>query len=317
LGSSYERGRNAEETAREWLQKKYDASFSKRNLEIGSKSNGKPAMHNFDLVSEDNQIVAEVKSHQLTKSGNIPSGKISDTYEACFMLEKISAKKKLLILTDPKFYEIFKRYSEGKIPKEIEILPLLSSNEDKKSGVVRTTTLRSKSEKPKKIEFDIFWPKLKSWLSGRQRIVNWTANSEEIGEDFEAVHAGGNYIIVYPESALCVQRVPKNAFKVIYENWDGYVTGLIPRSHFVKGPISSSRFTKYTISIIHQYLNNQESKKIWRTRLLLKNHYVTNLIQHCFGFVCSIDIATNELLCWKWRNNPIYLFESLFQCHAC
>lgn len=63
MSSSYERGNKAEKTAREWLQNEFNIPFSKRNLRVGWKSDGKPAMHNFDLVSEDGQIVAEVKSH--------------------------------------------------------------------------------------------------------------------------------------------------------------------------------------------------------------------------------------------------------------
>jgi hypothetical protein len=261
LSSTYERGRDAENAAKKWLQNKFNTSFSRRNLQVGSKSNGKPAIHNFDLVSQDNQIVAEVKSHQLTKGGNIPSGKISDTYQACFMLEKVSAKKKLLILTDCKFYEIFTRYSEGKISKEIEIVLLSNGNEVKKPNDVRITPLQSMLEKSKKTDFGVFWFRLTSWLSRRQRIMNWTVKSGEIGEDFEAVHAGGNYVIVYPKSALRVQRVPKNDFKVIYEKWDEYIAELIPRSYFVKGPIVHSRFSKYIISIIHQCLNSKKSER--------------------------------------------------------
>jgi len=147
-------------------------------------------MHNFDLVSEDNHIVAEVKSHQLTKGGNVPSGKISDTYQACFMLEKVSAKKKLLILTDSRFYEIFRRYSEGKISEEIEIVFLPNRNEAKKPSDVKTMTSQYTLENPKKTDFGIFWSRLTSWLSHRQRIINWTVKSGEIGENFEVVYAG-------------------------------------------------------------------------------------------------------------------------------
>lgn len=260
MGSSYGRGRNAEEAAKKWLQNEFNTSFSRRNLQVGSKSNGKLAMHNFDLVSQNNQIVGEVKSHQLTKSGNIPSGKISDTYQACFMLEKVSAKKKLLILTDLRFHEIFKRYSEGKISKEIEIV-LLHGDEGLKPADLKAMTVQSKPKEPKKTDFEIFWSKMKTWLSDRRRIANWTANSGEIGEDFEAEHAGGNYIFVYPKSALRKQRVPKKDFEVIYEKWDEYVERLIPRYYFFKGPIARSRFTKYTISIIHQCLSRKEFKK--------------------------------------------------------
>lgn len=251
MNSSYERGKKAEEIGKEWLQKKFGFSFSKRNLQIGWKSDGKPAMHNFDFVSGDGQIVAEVKSHQLTRSGNVPSGKISDTYKACLMLEKVSAQKKFLILTDSKFYEIFKRYSDGKISKEIEIV-LLANGNIKKPNSVKTMSFRSKSKKLEKTNFDIFWSELTSCLSNKQHIINWTVDKGEIGEDFEALYAGGNYIIAYPKSAG-VQKIPKKDFKIIYENWNGYVAGIIPRSHFAHGPIARSRFTKYILSILHQY----------------------------------------------------------------
>jgi len=249
LSSSYERGRNAEETAKNWLQNRFRISFSRRNLQVGTKPNRQPAMHNFDLVSEDNHIVAEVKSHQLTKGGNVPSGKISDTYQACF------------ILTDSRFYEIFRRYSEGKISKEIEIVLLPYRNEAKKPSGVKATTSQDARKKSKKTDFGIFWSRLTSWLSHKQRIINWTVKSGEIGENFEAVYAGGDYVIVYPKSALYVQKAPKNDFKVIYEKWDEYVAKLIPRAYFVKGPIAHSRFSKYIISIIHQYLNSKKSER--------------------------------------------------------
>lgn len=261
MSSSYERGRNAEEIAKNWLQNRFRISFSRRNLQVGTKPNRQPAMHNFDLVSEDNHIVAEVKSHQLTKGGNVPSGKISDTYQACFMLEKVSAKKKLLILTDSRFYEIFRRYSEGKISEEIEIVFLPNRNEAKKPSDVKTMTSQYTLENPKKTDFGIFWSRLTSWLSHRQRIINWTVKSGEIGENFEAVYAGGDYITVYPKSALYVQKAPKNDFKLIYEKWDEYVAKLIPRSYFVKGPIAHIRFSKYIISIIHQYLNSKKAER--------------------------------------------------------
>jgi len=256
MTSSYERGNKAEKMAREWLQNKFNTTFSRRNLQIGWKSDGKPAMHNFDFVSEDGQMIAEVKSHRLTKSGNIPSGKISDTYKACLVLEKVTARKKFLILTDPKFYEVFTRYSDGKISKEIEITLYGGREVSEKSGDVKATLTPCKVEKSEKVDFDTFWSALTSWLSGKKRIVNWTVHSGEIGEGFDAVYISGNYVIVYPRSAV-VQRTPKSDFKIMYENWDGYVAGLIPRSHFVNGPIARSRFTKYVISIIHQCLSGK------------------------------------------------------------
>ena len=130
-------------------------------------------------------------------------------------------------------------------------------NLGRKPSSVKPVPFQNKPEKSKRTDFGIFWSKLTSWLSNKQYIINWTVNSEEIGENFEPVYlGGGNYISVYPESAR-VQKVPKNDFKITYENWDGYVAELIPRSHFVHGPIAESRSTKYTISIIHQYMKCQ------------------------------------------------------------
>ena len=40
-------------------------------------------------------------------------------------------------------------------------------------------------------------------------------------------------------------------FELVYENWEGYISGRISRSD-----LCESRFTKYTISIIHQFLKD-------------------------------------------------------------
>jgi len=247
MSSSYERGKKAEERAKKWLQENFSAQFSRKGLQVGTKTNGKPAMHNFDLVSEDGQIVAEVKSHQLTKSGSVPSGKISDAYKACLMLEKISAQKRFLILTDSKFYELFKRCSNGKISKQIEIVLLADETIDREIPNMKPTQTISREKS--KVSFDVFWSELTSRLSTRQHITNWTVFNGRIGEDFDAIYTGGNYIFAYPKSAG-VQKIPKNDFETIYESWSKYLARLILRKQLV----AMSRFTKYIISIIHQYL---------------------------------------------------------------
>jgi len=249
--SSYVRGKKAEEIAKEWLQKKFGVPFSERSLQIGWKSDGKPVMHNFDLVSADCQIIVEVKSHQLTKGGNIPSGKLSDTYQACSMLEKVSAINKFLLLTDREFYQIFKRYSDGKISNDIELVLL---TDERLCQVNDSKAIPSpiKTACSKETSFDIFWSELTSWFLKKQYIKNWTLLKGNTGEDFNAIYLGGNYIIAYPKSAG-EQKISKNDFKMFNDHWDGYVAGIIPRSHFVRGPIAKSRFAKYIISIIHQF----------------------------------------------------------------
>jgi len=102
-------------------------------------------------------------------------------------------------------------------------------------------------------EFDTFWRELVTWLSDKQNIRNWTAFHQTTGEDFEAQYGGSDYVLAYPEPPAKTQRIPKADFKVVFENWEGYINGRLKRSIFVHGPIAFSRFTKYTISIIHQF----------------------------------------------------------------
>ena len=251
LSSSYERGRKAEDAARHWLERKFGLPFSKRSLQVGFKSDGKPALHSFDLVSEDGQIVVEVKSHQLTRSGKVPSGKISDAYSACLMLEKVAARMKLLVLTDYEFYAIFRRCSDGKIHKGIEMICLADKCQPPQSETILANSVNK--EKEAREDFSIFWSRMTAQLPRKQHIVNWTANKGETGEDFQAGYVSGNYVIVYLDSRR-VLKVPMKDFKIVYDNWDDYSSGIVPRSHFVHGPIAESRFTKYTISIIHRYL---------------------------------------------------------------
>jgi hypothetical protein len=220
-------------------------------LKVGTKSDGTSAMHSFDLVSEDNQIVAEVKSHRLTKSGKTPSGKVSDTYHACSMLEKLNAQKKLLILTDSDFFELFKRYSDGKISSKIELVLLNMDNERRSSKSMPKTYSKVEDVSSENSEFGSFWSELQSWLMEKRTITNWTVDKGEVGEDFETGPVTGNHVLVYPPSALNVQKVSKKDFEFVYEKWTDYLNGDAKRSELAK----KSRFAKYTISIIHQYLS--------------------------------------------------------------
>ena len=109
-------------TATDWLKAKYSMDFFPKLLPLATSIDGAIAFHKFDLVSPDNQIVAKVKAHTMTASGNVPSAKIIDTYVACGMLENVTAKKKLLILTDNGFYKSFLNNSNGRISRKIKIV---------------------------------------------------------------------------------------------------------------------------------------------------------------------------------------------------
>ena len=120
LGMINEKRKVVEQKAAGYLKARYHIGFSQKTLPL--EIDGDIVFHKFDLVSSDNRIVAEVKDHIITASGNISSAKILDTYGACEMLEKASAQKKLLVLTDFGFYKSFKKNSDGRISKKVRII---------------------------------------------------------------------------------------------------------------------------------------------------------------------------------------------------
>jgi hypothetical protein len=105
-------------------------------------------------------------------------------------------------------------------------------------------------EKEKNDEFEEFWEKLTKRLSKEQNIRNWTADKGYLGKgDFEAVWRGGRYIECDAPDANTIQKVSIKDFQVMYEYWKVYTIGNMRRADLR----DKSRFTKYTMSIIHQY----------------------------------------------------------------
>lgn len=118
-----ERAKKAEQSVKKQLERKYGLKFDMhRNLPVGNSTNP----HNFDLVSESGNIVVEVKS---CKFKNETTGKAGYTTTrkwrligACFYLEKVKAKTKILALTDKDLCKKFKEDMKGLIDfKKIQI----------------------------------------------------------------------------------------------------------------------------------------------------------------------------------------------------
>ena len=108
---------------RKELGKSYPGhTFTEKALPLRKKKDGNYGVYNFDAVSEDNSIVASIKSHSwLTSGGNVPSGKIGMIYQSLYFLSLVDAKTKLLILTDREAYKGFLTVSDGKVAEDIEI----------------------------------------------------------------------------------------------------------------------------------------------------------------------------------------------------
>jgi hypothetical protein len=107
---------DSERFARKFLEKMFGVSLRKRKLVVGYDSKNKPQIHEFDIVSEDMNIVGEIKSGRKNRDNYIRA--LAD----CMFLSRVKAKKKMLVLTDKDFYGYFKTNSEGIIAKDIDLI---------------------------------------------------------------------------------------------------------------------------------------------------------------------------------------------------
>jgi hypothetical protein len=74
---------------------------------------GTRQQYEFDMVSPDGTVVGETKTY--TKGKRTPYAKIATTSEACLFLKHAKdAKKRLLVLTDPAFYEVYMKSRWGR-----------------------------------------------------------------------------------------------------------------------------------------------------------------------------------------------------------
>ena len=120
MSSEYSR---KEKRIREILSKELDTQVWKKKLEICHRSNGSIREHEFDIVAKTPQglVVGEVKASRYGNEARFITTKFHRVLTACVYLGRVKAVKKLLILTERKFYERFKEESEGLIDEDIEI----------------------------------------------------------------------------------------------------------------------------------------------------------------------------------------------------
>lgn len=109
---------NVEDFVRTELERRYGEPFRKRRLPITDKG-----FHEFDAVAESGSIVASIKSSSGRTSGNkIPSGKIASAVAEMYYLSLVSTSHRLLVLTNPDFFEIMTRTLTDRVGHSIEIV---------------------------------------------------------------------------------------------------------------------------------------------------------------------------------------------------
>ncbi|MBI3639157.1 MAG: hypothetical protein HY223_02470 [Thaumarchaeota archaeon] len=100
------------------------------------------------------------------------------------------------------------------------------------------------------LPFANFWQDLSYSLITQQTISNWTKDGKIRTQSFQAQYKGGSYVICTIRSGKELQ-VPRKEFHSMYDRWEDYISDRLSRSYLR----DESRFTKYTISIIHHYLH--------------------------------------------------------------
>ncbi len=103
-------GLEIEEKVKQILQKEF-GRLTKQKLPIGKNKK------EFDLVTDDGQVVIEVKSYKLgnetTKKAGYSTTRKQRLVTACVYLDNINAKRKILALTNKELHEQFRHDMTG------------------------------------------------------------------------------------------------------------------------------------------------------------------------------------------------------------
>ena len=116
-----------EQKVREILQEEYQSPLPKKRLAVGTKSNGERRYHEFDGVSPDQNVVFEVKSNQVTATKAKPAGRYFSAIKWAllgdvYLLSRISAQTRLLVLTDKTLFDICREDMDGLLPENTQII---------------------------------------------------------------------------------------------------------------------------------------------------------------------------------------------------
>lgn len=92
-----------EQKVRDYLEWMFDQPFSKKRLEVSIPGHDS-RLTEFDAVSADNSIVAQVKAYRTAQPQEIKTALID-----VLLLECLDAPIKLVFFTDPLFYQVIWR----------------------------------------------------------------------------------------------------------------------------------------------------------------------------------------------------------------
>ena len=116
-----------EKAIREILSKEFNSTLIKQRLPVGIKSNGETKYHEFDCVSVDQSIVAEVKTNELKATPEKPNGRYFSAIKWAllgdiYMLNRIDASSKYLVLTDKPLFDLCSNDLDGILPINTQVI---------------------------------------------------------------------------------------------------------------------------------------------------------------------------------------------------
>ncbi|MFQ5863375.1 MAG: hypothetical protein ACE5IC_09690 [Candidatus Brocadiales bacterium] len=95
--------------------------------------------------------------------------------------------------------------------------------------------------------FSNTWSALQSNLAVGMTIPDWTAARGLLDDSFSIASVTSTHVEIDTPGAQNIQRVPRDDFEVVYNLWQDYCRGAVPR-HQIR---DLTRFSKYIISIFH------------------------------------------------------------------
>ena len=130
---------------REWLPSKFEQQFRRERLRLSS-----GGVFDFDGVSSDNMIVANIStSSGITSGGKNPSGKIQKLRADMLFLLMVKADRRLIVLTEKSMYDLcLKEKANGRVPHEIEFV-LVELPESLSKSLQDAKSIASKEVSPR------------------------------------------------------------------------------------------------------------------------------------------------------------------------
>ena len=102
---------------RDILSREFGAPFDSEAVTLST-----GGTHEFNAVSQDGRTIATIETASgRTSSGALPSGKFKNAEADLYYLTLVSAPARLLVLTDPEFYELLSARLDGRLAPGISL----------------------------------------------------------------------------------------------------------------------------------------------------------------------------------------------------